>query len=169
MTEILFFLVILFGVFVQALVGFGGTLITMPLGILLMGPDVTKPVMTFVAWITGVAVLITDYRYINWKELGKMIAVMLPCVLAGLWVMGKVQMNFLLIIYGVVIVAIGVKSCFSPPSARRPSRHRMYPWAWPASCRACSSPEGASWRCTRWSGCRKSGNSVPRSTPSGPF
>ena len=39
----------------------------------------TKPVMTFVAWITGAAVLITDYKYINWKELGKMIAVMLPC------------------------------------------------------------------------------------------
>ena len=117
---VLFFLVILFGVFVQALVGFGGTLITMPLGILLMGPDVTKPVMTFVAWITGVAVLITDYKYINWKELGKMIAVMLPCVLAGLWVMGKVQMNFLLIIYGVVIVAIGVKKLFFP-ARRTPS------------------------------------------------
>ena len=120
MVEILFFLVILFGVFVQALVGFGGTLITMPLGILLMGPDVTKPVMTFVAWITGVTVLITDYKYINWKELGKMIAVMLPCVLAGLWVMGKVQMNFLLIIYGVVIVCIGVKKLFFP-AKRTPS------------------------------------------------
>ena len=120
MTEVLFFLVILFGVFVQSLVGFGGTLITMPLGILLMGPDVTKPVMTFVAWITGGAVLITDYKYINWKELGKMIAVMLPCVLAGLWVMGKVQMNFLLIIYGVVIVCIGVKKLFFP-AKRTPS------------------------------------------------
>ena len=121
MIEVIFFLVILFGVFVQALVGFGGTLITMPLGILLMGPGVTKPVMTFVAWITGVAVLITDYRYINWKELGKMIAVMLPCVLVGLWVMGKVQMNFLLIIYGVVIIAIGIKKLFFP-AKRTPSR-----------------------------------------------
>ncbi len=118
---ILFFLVILFGVFVQALVGFGGTLITMPLGILLMGPGLTKPVMTFVAWLTGVAVLITDYKYINWKELGKMIAVMLPCVLAGLWIMGKVQMNFLLIIYGIVIVCIGVKKLFFP-AKRTPSK-----------------------------------------------
>ena len=121
MVEVLFYLVILFGVFVQSLVGFGGTLITMPLGILLKGPDTTKPVMTFVAWVTGAAVLITDYKYINWKELGKMIAVMLPCVLAGLWVMGKVQMSFLLIIYGVVIVAIGVKKLFFPPK-RTPSK-----------------------------------------------
>ena len=121
MIEVLFFLVILFGVFVQSLVGFGGTLITMPLGIILMGAGVTKPVMTFVAWITGAAVLITDYRFINWKELGKMIAVMLPCVLVGLWVMGQVQMSFLLIIYGAVIIAVGVKKLFFP-AKRAPSK-----------------------------------------------
>ena len=121
MVEVLFFLVILFGVFVQSLVGFGGTLITMPLGIIWMGAGITKPVMTFVAWITGAAVLVTDYRFINWKELGKMIAVMLPCVLAGLWVMGRVQMSFLLIIYGAVIIAVGVKKLFFP-AKRTPSK-----------------------------------------------
>ncbi len=121
MIEVLFFLVILFGVFVQSLVGFGGTLITMPLGILLMGIGVTKPVMTFVAWITGVAVLITDYKYINWKELAKMAGVMLIGVLGGLWIMGKVQLNFLLILYGIVVIAIGGKKLFFP-SKRKPSK-----------------------------------------------
>ena len=48
MIEVLFFVVILFGVFLQSSVGFG-TVVTMPLGILLMGMGVTKPVVTFIA------------------------------------------------------------------------------------------------------------------------
>lgn len=121
MTEVLFFLVIMFGVFVQSLAGFGGTLIAMPLGIVLMGLGVTKPVMTFVAWLTGAVVLVTDYKYINWRELAKMTGVMLVGVLGGLWITGKLQINFLLIIYAVVVVAIGAKKLFLP-SKRKPAK-----------------------------------------------
>ena len=113
MVEVLFYLVVLFGVFLQAAVGFG-TVVTMPLGIVLMGIGVTKPVVTFVALLTGVTVLITEYRYINWRELAKMAGVMLLGVLAAMWISGKVQMNFLLIFYGLVVIGIGVKKLFFP-------------------------------------------------------
>ena len=113
MVEVLFFLVILFGVFLQSSVGFG-TVVTMPLGILLMGMCVTKPVVTFIALLTGITVLITEYRYINWRELLKMSGVMLVGVLAALWVAGRVKMNFLLVVYGAVVVGIGVKKLFFP-------------------------------------------------------
>ena len=113
MVEVLFFLVILFGVFLQSSVGFG-TVVTMPLGILLMGMGVTKPVVTFIALLTGITVLITEYRYINWRELLKMSGVMLVGVLAALWVAGRVKMNFLLVVYGAVVVGIGVKKLFFP-------------------------------------------------------
>ena len=113
MIEVLFFLVILFGVFLQASLGFG-TVVTMPLGILLMGMGVTKPVVTFVALLTGVTILITDYKCINWRELAKMAGVMLVGVLGALWIAGRVQMSFLLVIYGVVVIGIGVKKLFFP-------------------------------------------------------
>lgn len=113
MIEVLFFVVILFGVFLQSSVGFG-TVVTMPLGILLMGMAVTKPVVTFVALLTGVGVLITNYKCINWRELIKMSSVMLIGILAALWIAGRVQMNFLLIIYGAVVIGIGVKKLFFP-------------------------------------------------------
>ena len=113
MAEVLFFLVILFGVFLQSSVGFG-TVVTMPLGILLMGIGVTKPVVTFVALLTGIAVLITEYKHINWRELAKMAGVMLVGVLGALWIAGRVKMNFLLIIYAVVVIGIGVKKLFFP-------------------------------------------------------
>ncbi len=113
MVEVLFFLVILFGVFLQAAVGFG-TVVTMPMGILLMGIGLTKPVVTFVALLTGLVVLSTEYKYINWRELVKMAGVMLVGVLAALWIAGKVKMNFLLIFYGIVVIGIGVKKLFFP-------------------------------------------------------
>ena len=120
LTYVLFILVLMFGVFVQALAGFGGTLISMPLGIMLMGMALTKPVMTIVAWITGVVVIFAEYRHINWRELLKMVAVMLVGVLGGIWLTGKLQLQFLLIIYGVVVAAIGVKKFFFPGKGQPP-------------------------------------------------
>ena len=113
MRETLFYLVILFGVFLQASVGFG-TVVTMPLGILLMGIGLTKPVVTFIALLTGIGVLLTEYRYINWREFAKMAGVMLVGVLAAQWIAGKVKMSFLLVLYGVVVIGIGVKKLFFP-------------------------------------------------------
>ena len=113
MVEVLFYLVILFGVFLQASVGFG-TVVTMPLGILLMGLGVTKPVVSFIALLTGLTVLITEYKYINWRELAKMAGVMLVGVLAAQWIAGRLKMNFLLVIYGAVVIGIGVKKLFWP-------------------------------------------------------
>ncbi len=112
MRYILFMLVLMFGVFVQALAGFGGTLIAMPLGIMIMGMGVTKPVMTFVAWITGVIVVVQEYRHINARELIKMVGVMLAGVLGGIWLTGRLQLNFLLILYGIVVTGIGIKRLF---------------------------------------------------------
>lgn len=104
----------MYGVFVQALVGFGGTLLSMPLGILLKGLALTKPVLTIAAWITGVVVLATEYKYIQWREFLKMTAVMAVSVLIGLWATGRVQLNFLLIIYALVVAGVGFKKLFFP-------------------------------------------------------
>lgn len=121
MNDVLFILVLMFGVFVQATVGFGGTLLAMPLGIMLVGLDLCKPVMTFVAWITGLVVLVTDYKYINWRELLKMTGVMLVGVIGGVLVTGKISLNWLLIVYAVIVAAVGVKKLFFP-SKKEPSK-----------------------------------------------
>lgn len=110
----LFLLVLMFGIFVQSAVGFGGPLLAMPLGIVLAGMGVAKPVCTIAAWLTGVIVFATEFKHINWKELLKMGGVMMVGVLLGLWLTGKVKLNFLLLFYAVVVTAIGVKKLFFP-------------------------------------------------------
>ena len=121
MKIVLFQLILMFGIFVQGVAGFGGTLLSMPLGIMVMGIGVTKPVMTIVAWLCAVIVVVTDRKYVNWKVLFKMVAVMLVGVIGGLWVSGKLQLNFLLIIYGIVVAAIGIRRLFFPPK-KEPGR-----------------------------------------------
>ena len=113
MREVLFYLVILFGVLLQASVGFG-TVVTMPLGIQLMGIGLTKPVVTFIALLTGIGVLLKEYTHINWREFAKMAGVMLVGVLVAQWIAGKVKMSFLLVLYGAVVIGIGVKKLFFP-------------------------------------------------------
>ena len=86
----------------------------MPLGILLMGIGLTKPVVTFIALLTGIGVLIKEYTHINWREFAKMAGVMLVGVLVAQWIAGKVKMSFLLVLYGAVVIGIGVKKLFFP-------------------------------------------------------
>ncbi len=118
MEQILFILIAMAAIFIQALVGFGGTLLAMPLGIMAVGIALAKPVMTVVAWIAAVAIVVMDFRYIDWRELLKMTGVMLVGVLGGLWISGKVQLQFLLIVYALVVMGIGIKKMFFP--AKRP-------------------------------------------------
>ena len=118
---VLFLLVMTFGVFVQATVGFGGPLIIMPLGLMLLPLGVVKPVTTFTAWLAGLSVLVTDYKYINWRELAKMAGVMLIGVLGGMWLTGRLPSNILLPLYGAVVVFIGVQRLFFPTGRQTPA------------------------------------------------
>ncbi len=120
LNSVLFVLVVLFGVFVQAAAGFGGPLISMPIGILLVGVGLAKPVITVAALLVGITVVISEYRHINLKELLKMTAVMLIGVVFGLWVFGTLQLTFLLILYAAVIILIGVRRLFFPGKLRVP-------------------------------------------------
>lgn len=120
MKIVLFLLAMMIGVFVQALAGFGGTLLSMPLGIMLIGMETAKPVTTILAWLTGIGVAVMEFRHINFRELLKMSAVMLVGVLGAMWAAGKVKLTILLIIYALIVIAIGIKKLFFPTKKEAP-------------------------------------------------
>ena len=107
-------------VFIQTVVGFGGNLIAMPLGIMLVGVNTSKPVLTILAWVTGIIVALQGWRHINVKELLKMTGIMFIGILAGLWIFGNVSMGFLIIVYAVIVILIGVKKLFFPGNDELP-------------------------------------------------
>lgn len=115
------FLLIVFAAFsIQSLTGFGGPLIAMPLGISTVGLAAAKPVVTLCAWLSAAVIAVRERHNIVWRELFKMSGVMLIFMIAGLWLFKNVQMPFLQVLYGIVVLCIGVKKLFWPSVGEMP-------------------------------------------------
>ncbi|NCB93708.1 MAG: sulfite exporter TauE/SafE family protein [Clostridia bacterium] len=109
----LLFVFILFAVnIIQAVAGFAGPLLAMPVGIVLVGVEDAKAVVTAIAWLSSAIVAVRFYKQINIKELVKIICLMLVGMVAGIWLFKRLPMEPLLICYGVVVMAIGLKKLF---------------------------------------------------------
>ena len=117
---VLFLLIVLAAFTVQSLTGFGGPLIAMPLGISAVGLATAKPVVTLCAWLSAAIVALKNRKDIVYPELFKMTGTMLVFMLAGLWLFKNVQMNFLQVIYGIIVMCIGVKKLFFPSDKPMP-------------------------------------------------
>ena len=117
---VLFLLIVLAAFTVQSLTGFGGPLIAMPLGISAVGLATAKPVVTLCAWLSAAIVALKNRKVIVLPELFKMTGTMLVFMLAGLWLFKNVQMNFLQVIYGIIVMCIGVKKLFFPSDKPMP-------------------------------------------------
>jgi len=113
--ETILFLLILFCAFtIQALTGFGGPLITMPVSITLLGVETAKPVIIFASFFVATCVSFTVWRHINWREVIKMALPMLVFMALGMWIFVSADMNFLQIIYGIIVILIGAQKLFLP-------------------------------------------------------
>ena len=84
MKEFLFLAVVLVSNVFQAITGFAGTVLAMPVAIRLIGADQAKFVLNIVAWISGIMIAASGYRDIQWKELGKAFAFMAIGMVAGI-------------------------------------------------------------------------------------
>lgn len=121
MLQTVLFMVVLGVAFtVQAITGLGGPLIAMPLGIALVGVETAKPVITLLGWATALFTTIPIVRHINVRELLKITGVMLAFVLAGLWLFDSLNMDFLLVFYGIIIILIGARRLFFPTDRKMP-------------------------------------------------
>lgn len=117
---ILFFVILFIAFTIQSLTGFGGPLIAMPLSISAVGVDLAKPVITLCAWASAAVIAWKNRKEIVWPELFKMSGTMLVFMAAGLWLFRNVQMRFLQVIYGVVVLCIGLKKLFWPSEKAMP-------------------------------------------------
>lgn len=74
---VLFCLIILVTFVFQAVTGFGGPLIAMPLAIPLVGVATAKPILTLCSWVTSILVLLRSHRDVNLRETVKMASVII--------------------------------------------------------------------------------------------
>ena len=111
---VLFCLIILVTFVFQAVTGFGGPLIAMPLAIPLVGVATAKPILTLCSWVTSILVLLRSHRDVNLRETVKMASVIILFLFLGSWLFERLQLSFLLILYGIFVTSVGLKKLFLP-------------------------------------------------------
>ncbi|MCH4167078.1 MAG: sulfite exporter TauE/SafE family protein [Megasphaera sp.] len=112
--EGMFLLVLFVANTIQAVTGFAGTLLAMPPSILLIGPDRAKVILNIMAFFSSVFISCCSYRYIDGKELGKILLYMGIGMIGGIYIYTICPLSFLLPFYGIFIIAVGLqKLCFS--------------------------------------------------------
>ncbi len=122
MNYIAFYIVIFLTNVIQGITGFAGTILAMPPGLILVGYNAAKPILNVLGIFAGIYVFATQRKYVNWKELKKVVLIMavgiffgffLKNLLAGYdWVLYKVLGMFVIVLavqgyYKLVIVKNG--------------------------------------------------------------
>lgn len=115
-TREIIFMLVLFGAnVIQGITGFAGTLLAMPPSMLLIGPDKAKAILNILAVLSSCMIVLYSFRYVNTRELMKIILGMLVGMVGGIYLYTLCPLNFLLPVYGGFIVLIGMKNlCFKP-------------------------------------------------------
>jgi uncharacterized membrane protein YfcA len=110
-NELLFMVVILLSNIIQGITGFAGTILAMPFSLKLVGMDVAVPVLNMLGVLSGIYVLLGNYRYVNLRELFKILVVMGPSLGIGL-IVKKILLNdagVLYLLLGIIVLAISIK------------------------------------------------------------
>lgn len=114
MKDLAFVFVLFVSNIIQAITGFAGTLLAMPVSMMLIGVHEAKVILNIMAFLSCIALAVKNRKYIQWKILGKIIAYMSVGMVIGICLFDLVSLNFLLPVYGVFILLISVKKLFCP-------------------------------------------------------
>ncbi len=124
-VTVLFVLVQAFSNFVQAVTGFGGGPISMPPSMALVGINEAKAAVTCILWITCVIISVREIKNIDFKHLGIILACMIPGVIVGMWLFATLPLAVLMLVYGIIVVFIGLWKLFFPESGGLPASVRI--------------------------------------------
>lgn len=83
MNDIAFYIVIFLTNIIQGITGFAGTILAMPPGLMLVGYDVAKPILNLLGIVAGAYVFCTQRKYVNWRELKKVVFIMMIGIFLG--------------------------------------------------------------------------------------
>ena len=117
--NVIFLAVFLFGYTVQAITGFAGNIFCMPVGTLTLGLQSSVSILNATGFLACTVLAVLNIRSIHWRELGKIVGVMLPFVVLGavamaLFVDGKVGLIFVAALPVLTFVVIGVMLLTTP-------------------------------------------------------
>ena len=108
-AELIFF----FSYTVHAITGFAGNVLAFPLSSYILGMYDTKVILNSMALISSVMIAFGSFKSVNWKELVKIIFIMIIGIIAGTFICKIIDSESgLLTIYGILILCVGIKNLF---------------------------------------------------------
>lgn len=131
---------------VQALTGFAGVMLSIPPTILLYGPDMAKAVINVICWLVCALLMFQNRKYINPKELLRIVVFMLVGMAIGIHLYNVVNPHILVPLYGAIIVGVALKNLIS--SSPLPSCRTGLPFPYslaPALSTVCLPPAAPCW------------------------
>lgn len=112
LKEILFLIVVFASNIIQAITGFAGTMLAMPVSMILIGVNEAKSILNVMGIISCLILTIKNYKSINRKEFIKITIFMFIGMIFGISLFKIAPINILLKIYAVIIILIAVKNMF---------------------------------------------------------
>lgn len=110
MKQLLFFLILFITNTIQAITGFAGTLLAMPVSILLLGVQEAKVILNIMAFLSCLWIALKECKNIKWKICAKILGWMGIGMGVGIWLFQKISLDFLLPMYGIMILIIAGKN-----------------------------------------------------------
>lgn len=119
MNTILLYIVIFLANIVHGITGFAGTVLAMPFALLLVGYDTGKPILNVLGILSGFYVLVNNYKYVNWKEVKKIVIVMSVGLISVFFIkflfIGKEEVLYKML--GIFVAYLGIRGLFAKKKA----------------------------------------------------
>lgn len=119
-NEIFFLMIFFVTNAIMTITGFAGTMLAMPASILLLGVEDARFILNVTAILSCVFIAVQQWKYANKVELKKILMVMLLGMAIGTVLYHIIPMNFLLPMYGVVIILVSLQRLLFPETAQLP-------------------------------------------------
>lgn len=108
-TIILFATFVMMAYFIEGIIGFGGTIIALPLASAVVGMKLAVPVLTIVVFFASVVIAIRDFKFIDKKQFVKITSLMVLGLPVGMWLFSSLPERPLKIVLSIFMIFIGAK------------------------------------------------------------
>ena len=110
MGELLFLLIFFIAYIIQSITGFAGNMLCMPFGIEFLGFASSVVILNVCGCMNCGLVAVDARKHINWHDMARVLPIMIAGMFVGIWLDTVLSFKLLVLIYGILVLAVGVKN-----------------------------------------------------------
>lgn len=98
----------------NAITGFAGNIIAMPVGMQTLGIQESIASLNVAGFLACGLLAIQGFKYIDWRQLARILAVMIVFMIVGIWLDAIVSLDILKKIFAIFVLIVGLKNLIFP-------------------------------------------------------